>query len=511
MKIKSFTKKTLNLALVAVMLFSFASVAFASGTDVDYKIQNPYANVDFDTYQAYKADLHSHTTFSDGNDSLPAMTERHYELGFDIYARTDHSTVSYGYLAHDYVPAMKVLGVVKNGIIGGEVLSVNGTAANGKAYAVTTSDAGDEFYAQDGGHAMLSVPYGNEQNGTSFNNAHVNTWFVDYGNGRVGGTSDYESVISEVHGLGGLSVINHPGEYTNARDEVYTADAYNKDEVTYRYTINKFENILLKYDTCIGIDINSKGDGRTRFDRKLWDIMLGDLIPQGRSVFAIATSDAHNLNIVDSGYTMHYMAANTSANLKVNMQEGAFFPASKYVGNFDELVNLCKELKALGTDEALALAAQLDEIIAQSEIEMAEGDSGRKYEAPTGSAAPIFTNVEVNETDDTIALEADNALVIHWIADGKVIHVGDTIDLDDYSDEIGSYVRAEAYGVGGVMYTQAFVLEYDGAPEAEKRAFFFDWGGIASAICDTPVRFLFDVLPLDTLASVIGVIMKLFA
>ncbi|MBQ5824965.1 MAG: hypothetical protein IIW48_09180, partial [Clostridia bacterium] len=503
MKVKNLFKKAMCLALSAVMVFTFAAFASAADADVDYTIQNPYAKVDFDTYKAYKADLHSHTTFSDGHDSLPAMTERHYELGFDIYARTDHSTVSYGYLAHDYVPAMKVLGAVKNGALGGEVLSTNGTASNGKTYTVTKNDADDEFYAQDGGHAMLSVPFGNEQNGTSFNNAHVNTLFVDYGNGRVGGTSDYESVISEVHGLGGLSVINHPGEYTNARDEVYTADAYNKDDVSYGYKINKFENLLLKYDTCIGIDINSKGDSRTRFDRKLWDIMLGDLIPHGRNVFAIATSDAHNLDIVDSGYTMHYLPALTSAALKANMEQGAFFPASKYVGNFDELVNLSKELKAVGGTEALALAAQLDEIIAQSEIEMAEGDSGRKYEAPKNVAAPIFTNVKVDETEDVIALEADNALVIHWIADGKVIHVGNSIDLDDYSSEIGSYVRAEAYGVGGVMYTQAFALEYDGAPEAEDRAFFIDLGGIASAICDTPVRFLFDVLPLDALASFI--------
>lgn len=511
MKVKKMYKKALCLMLSAAMVFSFVAVASAADADVDYTIKNPYANVDFDTYKAYKADLHSHTTFSDGHDSLPEMTERHYELGFDIYARTDHSTVSYGYLTHDYVPAMKVLGVVKNGVIGGEVLSTEGTAANGKAYTVTKSAAGDEFYEQDGGQAMLSVPFGNEQNGTSFNNAHVNTWFVDYGNGRVGGTSEYESVISKIDSLGGLSVINHPGEYTNARDEVYTADAYNKDDFSYNYKINKFENLLLKYKSCIGIDINSKGDSRTRFDRKLWDIMLVDLIPHGRNVFAIATSDAHNLEIVDSGYTMHYMAENTSENLKKNMQEGAFFAASKYVGNFDELVNLSKELKALGTAEAAALATQLDAIIAQSEIEMAEGDSGQKYEAPEGSARPLFTNVTVDEAEDTIALKADNALVIHWIADGKVIHVGDTIDLDDYSEEIGSYVRAEAYGVGGVMYTQAFALEYDGAPEAQERPFFFDWGIIASAICDTPVRFLLGVLPLDALAALIGGIMKLFA
>ncbi len=503
MKIKSFTKKTLSLVLSAALLLSFASVAFAAGSDVDYTIVNPYKDVDFATYKAYKADLHSHTTFSDGHDSLPAQVERHYELGFDIYARTDHSTVSYGYMAHDYVPAMKVLGLIKNGEVGGEVLSANGTAANGKAYKIETVN-GDELYSQDGGKKMLSVPFGNEQNGTSFNNAHVNTWFVDYGNGRLGGTSEYESVISAIDGLGGLSVINHPGEYTNARDEIYTADAYNKDNFSYNYKITKFENLLLKYNTCIGIDINSKGDSRTRFDRKLWDIMLQDIVPHGRNVFAIATSDAHNLDIVDSGYTMHYLEALTSENLKKNMENGAFFAASKYVGNFDELVTLRNELKVIGGTEALSFAAQLDALIAQSEQEMAEGDDGQKYEAPEGAARPLFTNVTVNDTEDTIALEADNALVIHWIADGKVIHVGDTIDLDDYSDKIGSYVRAEAYGTGGVCYSQAFVLDYDGAPEAEERGFFFDWGIIASFICDNLVRLILGILPLNLIAEIFG-------
>ena len=61
---------------------------------------------------------------------------------------------------------------------------------------------------------MLRVPYGIENNPTSFNNSHVNSWFVDYGNGVLGGTSDYETPIKNVEELGGLSVINHPGEYT---------------------------------------------------------------------------------------------------------------------------------------------------------------------------------------------------------------------------------------------------------------------------------------------------------
>ena len=484
-------KKTLAVVLSVLMLLAITPAAMAAdGADIDYTIENPYANVNFETDNVYKADLHSHTTFSDGSNPLPDMVARHYELGFDIHAITDHSACFYGFTTPDYVPAMKLFGLVKNGFIDGTALEASGTTAAGNSYTVTENNAGDQFYAENGGKPMLGVPYGNEQNGTSFNNAHLCTWFADYGHGRLGGTSYYEDVVKAIDGLGGLSVINHPGEYTNARDEVYTADAYNKDDIMYKYKIRKFENLLINYDSCIGIDINSKGDSRTRFDRKLWDIMLQDLLPIKRNVFAIATSDAHNLNIVDSGYTMHYMPELTSAALQQNMKEGGFFAASKYVGNYDELVTLRDELKVIGTEEALAFAAELDGIIERSAAEMAEGDSGQKYEAPEGAARPLFTNVVVDQAEDTITLEADNAIVIHWIADGKVIHVGNTIDLDDYSEEIRNYVRAEAYGVGGVMYTQPFALDYKGVPTGGDFDSFFDWGKLATLICDTPVRFL---------------------
>ena len=510
MKIKNFGKKALCAGISAAMLAAMAPLSFASG-DVDYTITNPYAGVDFATYSPYKADLHSHTVFSDGGNTLPEMVERHYELGFDILAITDHGTDFYGYTVQNqhHVPAMKILGLIDNGAVIDDVLSESGTAANGNSYLVFKGESGDEYYVQtlaDGakGQDMMSVPYGIENNPTSFNNAHVNSWFVEYGHGRVGGTSDYATPIKSVQELGGLSVINHPGEYTNARDEIYTADAYNKENSSYRYKINKYETLLLENDTCIGIDINSKGDGRTRFDRKLWDIMLGDLIPQGRSVFAIATTDAHNLGIVDSGYTIHYMPSVTSANLQNNMAAGEFFAASKYVGNYDEQVTLRDELKAINAPEAQDMIAQLDQIIAQSDIDHANGDDGQKYEAPADAASPLFTNVAVDDAEDTISLTAENALIVHWIANGKVIHVGSTIDLDDYSDEIGSYVRAEAYGYGGVMYTQAFVLDYDGAPEADPIGTFFDWGNIATIICDVPVRFILGILPLNLIAEIFG-------
>ena len=90
-------KKSLAILIAAIMVLSVSPFGFADGStaaDIDYIIDNPYKAVKWETDGQYKADLHCHTVFSDGNDTLPESVERHYELGFDILAITDHGTVS---------------------------------------------------------------------------------------------------------------------------------------------------------------------------------------------------------------------------------------------------------------------------------------------------------------------------------------------------------------------------------------------------------------------------------
>lgn len=492
-------KKISAVLLAFAMLLTCVPMAFANA-DVDYEITSPYENLDFASLNQYKADLHSHTTFSDGNETLPAMTERHYELGFDIYAITDHGTVSTGYTTQQFNDPLKLISWVKNGGVYNDVLAVNGKTSDGIDYRVDTNETTkDEYYIETvngvDGQAMLRVPFGNEQNPTSFNNAHVNTWFANWGNGVLGGTSNYETPIAAVDEMGGLSVINHPGEYTNARDEETQDSAYDVTDPVYNYKINKFASLLLEYDTCLGIDINSKGDGRTRYDRKLWDILLQKIVPNGRNVYAIATTDAHNLGIVDSGYTTILMEDLTSANLKDAMANGRFFAASKYIGNVNEMAAYKAIAQNINTPEAAALLQMLDTALA----------TGENFYAGENAIVPVVTDVIIDETNDIITLETENTVVIRWIADGKEIASGATIDLDDYSDKIGSYVRAEVVGAGGVIYTQAFTLDYDGAPEAENLDGFVDFGGAVSAICDTIVKLLPYILPLKLIYFIAGV------
>jgi hypothetical protein len=99
----------------------------------------------------------------------------------------------------------------------------------------------------------------------------------------------------------------------------------------------------------------------------------------------------------------------------------------------------------------------------------------------------------VDDDNDAIVLDVENEYCVRWIANGKTIAWGDTIDLDDYSDEIGTYVRAEILGEGGIVYTQAIMLEYEGAPETENKTQTLDLWWLASIIPDTIVKFLKEI------------------
>ncbi len=472
------TKKLIAIICVVALFTGILSTVGLAAGDVDYTIVNPYADVDW-SWEQYKADLHSHTTASDGGPSstLKNMIEINYDYGFDIYSVTDHGLTSDSWTEQQIIPELKFFIDFRKP--GTELVSLdkNGLTFDGDAYTVA-NEGNDEYYYHDStpDHKMLNVPFGNEQNPTSLNNSHVNTWFVDYGDGRLGGTSDYETPIKEVDALGGLSVINHPGEYTEARYAANKEEAYNED---YQYYIDKFESILLEYESCIGIDMNSKGDGRTKHDRKLWDILLRDLSPAGRLVKGIATSDAHSTEAAYTGYTRMLLPELTSEALKSAMNKGEFFSASRCLACIEELTEYNNYIQANGTQEAKDLLAAAVE--------------NSRYEADYVTEAPWVNSVAVDDDADTIKLDVSDEWCVRWIANGRTIAWGDEIDLDDYTGKIGSYVRAEILGEGGITYTQAFMLQYDGAPEPADKSGFTDFWFIASIIPDTVVRFLGEI------------------
>ncbi len=481
-------KKSIAFILSVIMLVGCLPFAFAAEeTSAGYTITNPYENINWETVKQYKSALHTHTNASDGDDLLVNSIERHYETGFDIVAITDHGITDKSWT--DSSKNSKLVTTVMSliGKSSGELvfLEEKGTLPKGTAYEMKTVN-GDDYFVTADGHEILRIPFGIENNAVSVN-AHVNSWFAPFEDNMPSG---YRNAIVGVDKAGGLSVINHPGEYTQARYELYQEDAYDMSDPTYSYYINKFYGYIDKYDSCIGIDINSKGDGRTRFDRKLWDIMLAKAATEGKTVTAIATSDAHQLDKIDTGSLLILAESNTSDSAKNALLKGEVLPQSTCLSNRDELDQIATSLKEFYGETALynEIATLVKQYDAEREEKDKSGDDGQvgvSYSAldEEGYLAtetrPSVKSITVDEDEDTITIDTENALLVRWISDGKLIATTKAddlaFDLNDYEDEIKGYVRAEIFGEGGMVYTEGFTLNADKATD-HGDDFIFDLG-----------------------------------
>ena len=464
-------KKTLSLLLAAALLTGICLPLSAAAQD-HLVISDPYAAVDWETVQTYKTALHTHTNASDGRQTLKESLERHLEAGFDIVAVTDHGTVDRDWRAPVPDPlirtALQTMGRSKGALA---ALGDAGIFANGVAYTVT-SENGDDYLSAENGRKILRVPYGIENNAVSVN-AHVNSWFADFQDNSV---STYENAVRGVQKAGGVCVINHPGEYTKARYELRSKNAYDLSDPAYRYYTDLFAGLIERYDACIGLDVNSKGDDRTRFDRILWDTLLTRFSAAGKNVFAIASSDAHQLSVIDTGFALALMPALTAADLRHSLENGEFFAASHCLGNYEELLEIAAALKEFYGETPLfekisGTAAAMAEKIEGIETGKyaADEDVGITYSTLdasgrcTAATFPHIRAIRVDDGTDTITFDVEHALILRVISNGTLLDTipadgGATVDLGNYVGRLGDYVRFELFGEGGMLYTQAFLL-----------------------------------------------------
>ena len=135
-------------------------------------VSNPYADVDWATWGQYKANLHTHTTQSDGK-LKPADVIRLYQSkGYKILALTDHETVTW--------PWTK--------------------------FGVDPQEVG-----------MVTV-----QGAELYTEAHLNSLFSDIVRTRTGDASLVESGAK-----GGLVFFDHPSSFTT-NDPAFFVDLYRK-------------------------------------------------------------------------------------------------------------------------------------------------------------------------------------------------------------------------------------------------------------------------------------------
>ena len=143
-----------HLLLLCLVLFVIAAAPAV-------EIGNPYAPVDW-SWRQHRANLHTHTTESDGRWSPARTIDAYHELGYTILALSDHNKVTYPWSRWDRDPqALGMLAVQANELSRGH---------------------------------------------------HVGSYFTDLNAGR-----GLEGNVAEVGKAGGIAVVFHPGRYM--RDE----------------------------------------------------------------------------------------------------------------------------------------------------------------------------------------------------------------------------------------------------------------------------------------------------
>ena len=413
--------KVLSLILSVLMLAQLSITVFAA--DAQYTIVSPYDKVVWegdDAWGAYKGTLHTHTTYSDAELDLPIMIKGYYNRGFDFVANADHGVTG---VEWNKEPARLPLYLYQY-VLGNKVNHLTDEEYYGIINGTYPLENG-----QPRGTGMTCVTGANELGYITLTKSHVNGYFLpsDVGNAWDGGENGFEEAIKFVDDNGGLSHINHPGDWLQSNDK--------PEAVSDPANVKYFGDLILKYDSCLGTEVFNERNGTTGYDRILWDNLLMYCLPYGKNVLGYSNTDAHWLETIDTSFMVFMMKENTMDQVKETMQSGAFFSVTRIIRANDK-IGPKAEIRADNQDIPY----------------------------------PMFSNVITD--GHKISVDYSDANHIQWIANGEVIaeqavngNGSYTLDLDTLEGaENYKYVRAEIRGEGGMCLTQAFVIDNGSEP-----------------------------------------------
>lgn len=379
-----------------------------------YKITNPYESVTAllgTEENHYKTNLHTHSTYSDANDTMTDMIKGFYNNDFDILAFAEHGILGKPWNEEPtHIPFFnfQYLWHGKRSYL---------TEEQYKAIKAGTYKTKNNKRTKTRG--LQDVPNAIECNMFTIMKNHVNGYFTDNAYEGVQGLEfDYEIPLELIEKSGGISHINHPTDLLGAKK--------NPDCAKVPENIEYFADLLRHYKSCMGIEVLNMYDIPNRSDRILWDELLKELVPEGRTVFGFSNSDAHQVDQIDTAFMDFILPEYSLDTLRNAMETGTFFAIARYAKN-----ELGEDFKGEG-------------------------------------AVPVVTKIAVDDEADTITITGKNCKAIDWIADGEVIQtesleadgeITTTIKLADHADKISCYVRAQLKGDGGICMTQAFICD----------------------------------------------------
>lgn len=440
-------KRILSVLMSVLMLLCVVQpIAFAvEASRVNYMIDNPYDEIDWDTWGDYKTQLHCHTTASDGFLTIDEFVRMHYAANFDIVALTDHGTINQGWnVVPETVPLMRLIKKERTKMA--DIIPIpqdeyeaylDGTNEN-RTYV--TSDGITLTRTKENG--MLDVPKGIELNmATPFADCHLTGYFSDYGQGLAGVFGDYETPSKGVMDAGGFSYLSHVGEYVYIDKDSADHVGQPVDE----YYANKFARLFLDYaGSSLGMGINSATDAHTRCDRILYDQVLQKTIPNGVVPWGNTFADSHSESSVNDAYTMCWMPELTLEAFRECQEKGQYFSVSHFSNGVE--LNGMEEMPGF--------------------VEQDVYDTKSYWLDNT----PQVKRITVDQNADTITVECENANLITWVSNGNVIKreavENGVVTLDLHKDELMNdpylYVRFYISGENGICYAQPMVLHVEG-------------------------------------------------
>ena len=380
-----------------------------------YKIKSPYENVASfiaNEENHYKTNLHTHSTYSDANNTMADMIFGFYDNDFDILAFAEH-----GILGKEWNKEPSIIPLFRFQYLW-----------HGKRRYLTDAEYRailDGTYKTDKNsrtqkRGLMCVPDAIEANMFTLMKNHVNGYFTnDVYEGVYGKENDFEGPIATIEKSGGISHINHPTDWLGAYKDASCAKV--PENVAF------FADLFRRYKSCVGMEVLNMYDRPNRSDRILWDELLMTLIPEGeRTVWGFGNSDAHRVTEIDTAFMDFILPEYSLENLRKAMESGNFFAVARYAKN-----------------------------------ELGEDFEGK-------GPWPKVMGLDVDGEAETITVKGVNCNTIEWIADGEIIQsetaekngeMVSTIKLADYSDKISCYVRCQLKGDGGICLTQPFICD----------------------------------------------------
>ena len=251
-----------------------------------FTIVNPYKSVDWEKDGRFKANLHAHTTISDGSFSPQVVVDRYHDLGYDILALTDHNAVTYPWQEFSTFKANnRTLRRLKEDQL--DSLSYE------KASVFEDRDP-DTL----GMIAIQAVEVSQHH--------HMGSYFSNHAGGTLKTVAESLDTITAKNGL---AVLFHPGSY------------FGNSSTRPFHSIEWYVNLYKRYNHLIGMEVYNNGNNTVHIHR--WDSILVKVMPD-RPVWGFSNDDFH-CGGMGRNWNVFLLPELSSEEVRRGMENGLFY------------------------------------------------------------------------------------------------------------------------------------------------------------------------------------------